>query len=248
MSLSQIYLISTIISLFLTILFFSLRRMEYNLRRSKYIISFLLLLMGTFYFLNLGLFDFSEEQNLVGNDLIIILSQFFLFSSFIIFIYAFFIGDQDVIELYKPSIYRSRKISIEIGKIMKKNRKKHKFFLSLKDLERHMFVCGATGSGKSNFVQYPLMNFKKRYDIPFLLVEFKGEYTFLQDVIEDMLIIRPRENFSLNIFDPEGANPEIHAERLFDILRSGQFLDEQSEFSPQMQRVLVDILQKSPML
>lgn len=57
-----------------------------------------------------------------------------------------------------------------------------------------------------------------------------------------MLIIRPGENFSLNIFSPEGDNPEIHAERLFDILKSGRFLDAQAEFSPQMERVLVDIL------
>jgi len=112
----------------------------------------------------------------------------------------------------------------------------------MKDLGRHMFVCGATGSGKTNFVQYLLMNFKKKYKIPFLLAEFKGEYTFLQDLIDDLLIIRPGENFSLNIFSPEGDNPEIHAERLFDILKSGRFLDEQAEFSPQMERVLVDIL------
>ena len=125
---------------------------------------------------------------------------------------------------------------------MKKERKKHKFFLSINDLERHMFVCGTTGSGKSNFLQYFLTNFKKHYDIPFLLVEFKGEYPFLQDIIEDLLIVRPGENFSINIFDPEGANPEIHAERIFDILKSGQFLDEHADFSPQMQKVLVDVL------
>ncbi|KKL22066.1 hypothetical protein LCGC14_2439150, partial [marine sediment metagenome] len=109
------------------------------------------------------------------------------------------------------------------------------------DLERHMFVCGATGSAKSNFLQYFLINFKKHYDIPFLLVEFKGEYTYLQDIIKDLLVIRPGENFSINIFNPEGSNSEIHAERIFDILKSGQFLDESSEFSPQMERVLVDI-------
>ena len=41
------------------------------------------------------------------------------------------------------------------------------------------------------------MFFKKKYDIPFLLVEFKGEYIFLQEVIDDLIIIRPGENFSL---------------------------------------------------
>jgi hypothetical protein len=33
---------------------------------------------------------------------------------------------------------------IEIGRVMKNQRKTHKFFLSLEDLERHMFVCGAS--------------------------------------------------------------------------------------------------------
>ena len=81
-----------------------------------------------------------------------------------------------------------------------------------------MFVCGATGTGKTNFLQHFLINFTKRYKIPFMLVEFKGEHHFLQKKIENLLIIRPGEKFSINIFNPEGALPEVHAERIFDIL------------------------------
>ncbi|HEC37313.1 hypothetical protein LCGC14_0473990 [marine sediment metagenome] len=242
MFLTQTYLATTLVLLTITILFFILRKIEYSLYKSKYGIALFLVIMFSIYFFNLDLFYSTQESSSLESELFTNISQFPLFTSLFVYIVSLYTKNQDIIELHKPSIARSRKGSIEIGKVMKKERKTHKFFLSLKDLERHMFVCGATGSGKSNFVQYFLMNFKKRYDIPFLLVEFKGEYTFLQDVIEDMLIIRPGENFSLNIFDPEGANPEIHAERLFDILRSGQFLEEHSEFSPQMQRVLVDIL------
>ena len=54
----------------------------------------------------------------------------------------------------------------------------------------------------------------------------------------------PGENFSINIFNPEGALPEVHAERIFDILKSGKFLDEATEFTPQMEKVLVEILTK----
>ncbi|KKN30866.1 hypothetical protein LCGC14_0829910, partial [marine sediment metagenome] len=121
---------------------------------------------------------------------------------------------------------------------------KHNFFLSLKDLEKHMFICGATGTGKTNFLQHLLMNFTKYYRIPFMLVEFKGEYHFLQKEIENLIIIRPGENFSINIFNPEGARPEIHAERIFNILKSGKLLDENVDFSPQMEKVLVEILIK----
>jgi hypothetical protein len=96
--------------------------------------------------------------------------------------------------------------------------------------------------GKSNFVQNFLINFKKKHNIPFLLVEFKREYHFLKEMFPNLHILKPGENFAINIFNPEGANPVIHAERIFDILKSGQFLDESAEFSPQMQKVLVEIL------
>ena len=106
-----------------------------------------------------------------------------------------------------------------------------------------MFVCGITGTGKSNLIQYFLMNFTKRHDIPFLLTEFKGEYHFLQEKIEDLLILKPGENFSINIFDPEGADPQVHAERVFQIFESGGLL-EGVEYSPQMERAFVDVLNK----
>jgi hypothetical protein len=105
-----------------------------------------------------------------------------------------------------------------------------------------MFICGSTGTGKSNFVQNFLINFNKHHDKPFFLVEFKGEYHFLQEKLEDLIILWPGENFSINIFDPLNSNPKIHAERVFDILKSGQFLEDNAEYSPQMERVLIEIL------
>ncbi|MBA7537923.1 hypothetical protein ES705_30195 [subsurface metagenome] len=106
-----------------------------------------------------------------------------------------------------------------------------------------MFVCGTTGTGKSNLLQLFLLDFTKQYDIPFLLTEFKGEYHFLQKKIDDLLILKPGENFSINIFDPEGGDPAIHAERVFKIFESGGML-ENIDYSPQMERVFVDILNK----
>jgi hypothetical protein len=100
-------------------------------------------------------------------------------------------------------------------------------------------------TGKSNFMQYFLINFKKKYKIPFFLVEFKGEYHFLQNHIEDLLILWPGENFSVNIFNPEGTNPLIHTERIFDILNGGEFFEDYSEFSPQMEKVLIEILSQT---
>jgi hypothetical protein len=129
-----------------------------------------------------------------------------------------------------------------LGKIIKNGNRKNTFHLTINDLERHMFVCGSTGTGKSNFLQNFLLNFKKQYNIPIMLVEFKGEYNFLQEKLDNLLIIRPGENFSINIFNPEGSNPEVHAERIFEIFKSAQMLDTSAEYTPQMQKVLVDIL------
>jgi hypothetical protein len=174
--------------------------------------------------------------------ILVVFGQFLLFIGSAIYIITLNYKHEDIIDLKPPSLFKSRKGGIEIGKVMTQNFKKYKFHLSLEDLEKHMFVCGSTGTGKSNFVQNFLINFTKKYEIPFFLVEFKGEYTFLGNYIRDLKIFRPGENFSINIFDPEGSNPEIHAERIFDILKSGQFLEETAEYSPQMQKVLVEIL------
>jgi len=107
-----------------------------------------------------------------------------------VFFYSLYDSDEDIVDLKFPSFFKSRKGTIRIGKSLKKKQNKYKFFLSLKDLEKHMFVCGATGTGKSNFIQYFLINLSKRHKIPFLLVEFKGEYHFLQKQIDNLLIIR----------------------------------------------------------
>jgi DNA helicase HerA-like ATPase len=144
---------------------------------------------------------------------------------------VFFQDDESRVILEEPSRLSAKRGEVPIGSILKGKIRKYTFLLSLKDLEKHMFICGATGTGKSNFLMNFLINFSEIFEIPFFLVEFKGEYHFLQKRIEDVLIYWPGENFSINIFNPGKANPMIHAERIFDILKSGKFMDESSEFS-----------------
>lgn len=160
--------------------------------------------------------------------------MFLLFISLILFSITLLETDEILITLGCPSFSDTKKGSIRIGNVLKGNKKKSDFHLSINDLEKHMFICGATGTGKSTFLQNFLIAFKKHYNFPFFLVEFKGEYHFLQNKIENVLILWPGINFSINIFNPGKANPIIHAERIFDILKSGQFLDDNAEFSPQI--------------
>jgi hypothetical protein len=169
-------------------------------------------------------------------------SIIFFGSALILLAMNFLHAKENLIDLTSPPFQEAKNGTIRIGKIIKKKSYKYSFNLSLKDLEKHMFICGSTGTGKSNFMQNFLINFTSNHKMPFFLVEFKGEYHFLQQHIKNLLVLWPGENFSINIFDPGISNPKIHAERIFDILKSGRFLDENAEFSPQMEKVLIEIL------
>ncbi|MFX1589200.1 MAG: ATP-binding protein, partial [Promethearchaeota archaeon] len=172
---------------------------------------------------------------------LIIISNVLFFLFFICFFASILSYKNDQIELPYPSRFRAKRGQIEMGRIMFRNKKKYKFKLAISDLERHMFICGSTGSGKTNFHQRFLIKLDKFLNVPFLLCEFKGEYSFLQDKLKDVFVLKPGYNFFINIFDPEGTDPKVHAERLFQAFRSGMKFEDK-EFSPQMERVFVDIL------
>ena len=244
--LDLLYLVLTLSLPGFCIIFFIARKRENSPIKLKYIIILLLgICLIIFIIKSLSTLTSTSESIISSENIIISNIPFFMLCfSTALFIYSIHNADDDIVELEEPSFLKSRKGKIKIGKVMKGNNKKYKFFLSLKDLEKHMFICGATGTGKTTFLQHLLINFKNRFKIPFMLVEFKGEYHFLQKKIENLLIIRPGENFSINIFNPGSFLPEVHAERIFDILKSGKFLDENAEFSPQMEKVLVEILTK----
>ncbi|GAG76970.1 unnamed protein product, partial [marine sediment metagenome] len=179
---------------------------------------------------------FSQASLSFGDLFLINFSMLLVFSSLGIFSFTYHIPKLDLIKLPYPSRARAKSGTIKIGKVMYKDHIKYKFYLSLRDLQGHMFITGTTGKGKSNFLQNLLLNFKKQYKIPFLLAEFKGEYIFLQKKFSDVLVLRPGENITINIFDPADSNPFIHAERLFEIFRSGGLI-ESREYTPQMEKV-----------
>lgn len=243
------FLILSVISLLINIANFSLKKKEYSLPKWKSILvalhiftAILFIINTTFFIVNESAFIMISFVQYVVPIISFNISTGFFIISLIVFLIPFLESNEDIITLEGPSYINSKVGSINIGSIIRGKSKKQKFFLSLKDLEKHMFICGATGTGKTNFLQNFLINLSTRHNIPFFLVEFKGEYHHLQEHIEDIVILRPGEDFSINIFDPEGSNPEIHAERIFDILKSGKFLDSNVEFSPQMEKVLVEIL------
>jgi len=244
-----IFLSFSFLSFLANIFFYFFKKNGYKLIKIRVLIYSIFAISTIFFILNLPFF-ISNDLNLfmtINNEVLIPtiifnFSNLFYLSSLVIYIIIIFQNNESIISLEIPSHVNSKKGDIFIGRLLKGKVIKQRFKLSITDLEKHMFICGATGTGKSNFLQHFLIQFKKIFKIPFFLVEFKGEYHFLQNRINNVLIFWPGENLSINIFDPKGTNPIIHAERIFDILKSGKFLDDSSEFSPQMENVLVEIL------
>ncbi|MFX0155165.1 MAG: ATP-binding protein [Candidatus Hodarchaeota archaeon] len=247
----SIFMGLSLISFCMNVVFYIYKKKKYYLSRIKMLILGILICTTVFLIINLPNFVNNNSVSFIDTiqgffipTVIFNLSNILYSSSVILFLLSFMQSDENVVDLEIPTHLSNKKGNIPIGRILKGKAKKQRFYLALKDLEKHMFICGATGTGKSNFLQNFLINFKKIYNIPFFLVEFKGEYHFLQKPVDEVLILWPGENFSINIFNPENVSPIIHAERIFDILKSGKFLDENSEFSPQMEKVLVEILVK----
>ncbi|MFW9828252.1 MAG: ATP-binding protein [Candidatus Thorarchaeota archaeon] len=240
----------TLVSICTNTLYYLLKKRKYSLNRIKIFIIIILTTTTIFLIINIPFFfndnpDLSIDKNTTYfiPTILFNLSNIIYSVSIVLFLLTYLQYNDNLIDLEIPKQIKNKKGNILIGKILK-GRAKQKFYLALKDLEKHMFICGATGTGKSNFLKNFLINFKKSYNIPFFLVEFKGEYHILQRRIEEVLILWPGRNFSINIFNPGKVNPIIHAERIFDILKSGKFLDDDFEYSPQMEKVLVEILVK----
>lgn len=96
-------------------------------------------------------------------------------------------------------------------------------YLSKKDLNKHLFICGLTGSGKTTTVKHILKNLVKNENIPFLVLESaKRDYRQLlaDDVFKDNLNIFTIGDATVSPiqFNPfyiqEGINPLIHIDFL----------------------------------
>lgn len=228
--------------IFINFLFFLLRKRGFNIPNHKKSILFLNT-TNIFFLIFYYIFQINIKSESVPLNVFISLILIGIILSIILLVLSsFYPVNRKIIDLSIPSRMDSRKGKIKIGRLVRKRRKRFNFYLTKKDLERHMFIFGFTGTGKSNFVQNFLINFKKRESIPFFLVEFKGEYKFLCKRLKNILILSPGENFSINIFNPEFTIPSIHAEKIFEILKSSQFLESKVEYTPQMEKVLIDLL------
>ncbi len=91
------------------------------------------------------------------------------------------------------------------------------FGLSKKDINKHVFVCGMTGYGKTNTVKKIIESFK---EVPYLVIEpAKKEYRNLEDSVSVYTFGRPEINcIRLNPFYiMPGVSPQRHIDLLKDL-------------------------------
>jgi hypothetical protein len=132
--------------------------------------------------------------------------------------------------------------TLNIGKVTDPNGASKDFMLSIEDLKRHVFINGTTGSGKSVFTYNLIGQITEHFPtIPFLVLELKGEYASLGTQYPGVSFLEPGINFSINIFNPV-VDVHVHAERVFNILKTSFDFSDMKDFSPQMEKVLVDLI------
>lgn len=142
----------------LSIVHYFLRKREFELNTIgtlnrinlvlKYVIAsdFIILLI----FFCIHIYDFTKNPDSLYEILLVNISFIFLLCSPIVFYNSLRLTPKYVIELDYPSRTKSKRGTIKLGKIMSKSKSKYNFFLNISDLAQHMFVCGITGTGKSN--------------------------------------------------------------------------------------------------
>ncbi|MHA1718292.1 MAG: ATP-binding protein [Promethearchaeota archaeon] len=146
-------------------------------------------------------------------------------------------------QLEKPDFKDYKNGTLKLGTIFHNQEMFKIFKLNIEDLKRHILIYGQTGTGKTTFLKNFLHNFEKLYpNIPFILFEFKGEYKELMKDVESIKVIKPGYNFFFNPFDNDIFPKHNYVEVLFDALRSCQIIEANSDFSPQMEKILIEAL------
>ena len=113
------------------------------------------------------------------------------------------------------------KDNLKLGYLFKNHQTNLNVMIPYDDLQKHTFVTGVTGSGKTSTIKHILMESYKK-EIPFLVFEpAKREYKYLENKIEDLKVfklgIEGQNRLSINPFSfPE----KIHVQTHLDYLKS----------------------------
>ncbi|MEM3588062.1 MAG: DUF87 domain-containing protein, partial [Candidatus Jordarchaeaceae archaeon] len=135
--------------------------------------------------------------------------------------------------------------------VLHKDREVYTCTLNPDDLCKGMAVLGKIGSGKTRFLTHLLKRLLiKRPQLPMLIFESKGEFVSLATIPEAkerVLVLRPGTEYAplkINFFDPGEIEPAEYSRKLLGFLTEilENYFGSDSEFSPQMSRVLGEVL------
>ena len=136
------YLGLNLVIITLNIVFFIYRKRENSANKLKFVIIILLgigILIFTFTslpFLTITSESINSVEKVVFSNIFLLL----LCVSTALFLYSIYHTGNDIVELEKPSFFKSKKGKVKIGTIVEKGRIKHKFSLSLEDLEKLILI------------------------------------------------------------------------------------------------------------
>jgi hypothetical protein len=136
---------------------------------------------------------------------------------------------------------------VTIGEVMSVENEISPLKLKLEDLMLHTVIFGETGFGKTRLIM-KLLQEASKHKIAWTIIEMKGEYKPLTKLIRRVVYLRPGSDIAplkLSLFDPQGEDPEIHAKKIFTILKetfSTLFTDQNRDLSAQMERVFYEAL------
>ena len=121
---------------------------------------------------------------------------------------AYFLQPQSFGKVYltpnvpTPRILVQKQEAIVIGRALTASEKpSHDFALSLASLRKHTVILGATGSGKSTTAKILAHELSQRR-MPTLILDWTGEFReILPKTTDNIAILVPGSNFTLNLFD-----------------------------------------------
>jgi len=140
---------------------------------------------------------------------------------------------------------------IPIALVLHKDREVYTCTLNPDELCKGMSVLGKPGSGKTFFLALLLRRLlEKKPTLPMLIFESKGQLASLAsipEIKERVLILCPGADYAplrINLFDPGEIEPGEYSRKLLGFLTEilENYFGENSEFSPQMSRVLGETL------
>lgn len=124
---------------------------------------------------------------------------------------------------------------LHLGKLIQCGTEKTDIYLNKNDLDKHTFIAGTTGSGKTT----TCLNLLKQCDWPFLVIEpVKNEYRILKDEFDDVIYFTPGNQKTAPFF----LNPfEIFPGE--DIVSRADMIKATMESSFEMQAAIPQILE-----